>query len=96
MNTTSRLLVAALLATLAACGNKGPLVQADSPEAQGAEATPATTEAAPPAGEAEPATTPTETPVDTTSQTPVEPPVDETEPTPADPVEPPVEDDGDP
>ena len=96
MNAIPRLLIAAsLLAALAACGNKGPLVQADSPEAQGADGAAATTQTTPPASETEPSTT-TETPVDTTSETPVETPVDETEPTPVDPVEPPVEDDGDP
>ncbi len=41
MNTTSRLIAAALLLTLAACGNKGPLVLPDAPAAEDAPAEPA-------------------------------------------------------
>ncbi len=41
MKTTSRLLAAALLVTLAACGNKGPLVLPDAPAAEDAAAEPA-------------------------------------------------------
>ncbi len=104
MNTTARILFAAtLLASLSACGNKGPLVQAPAPEAQeetvvpdeaatvaqpGQEQAPATTELAPPA---EPGTLPA-TPATE------EPATDETEPVPADPAAPPppATDDGEP
>lgn len=85
MNTIMRLLLcAALLAGLSACGNKGPLVQADAPEAQESGTAPATET---------PTTTESATPVDPAT----EPTVEEDEPAPADPVEPPPPaDDGTP
>jgi predicted small lipoprotein YifL len=97
MNTTTRILLAtALLATLSACGNKGPLVQAPRPPApsEGA-ATPPATEA--PTGQqtTEPATelTPPAEPETTPQEA-----SDETEQVPADTADPPppATDDGDP
>ena len=87
MNTTPRILIAAaLLVALSACGNKGPLVQAPSPEAQEEQVPPA--DAGVPAAETEPATTEPATDV----------PVEEDQPVPADPIPPPppAEDDGTP
>jgi hypothetical protein len=94
MNPTTRLLLCAvLLAGLSACGNKGSLVQAQSPEAQesdtAATPTPSTTEQA----VTQPVTEPT-APVDPAT----EPAVEEDEPAAADPAEPPppAADDGTP
>ncbi len=97
MNTTAHILFAAtLLASLSACGNKGPLVQAPAPEAQDEAVVPddsttvtepgqtPTTELEPPA---EPETLP-EAAFDETQATEASTP-DETEPVPADPVAPP-------
>lgn len=95
MNTITRhLLTAALLASLSACGNKGPLVQAGTPAEEQTEVAPATeTPATDTPATTEPATTPA-----TTTDPATEPAVNEAEPVPADPVEPPppATDDGTP
>ena len=104
MNTSIRLtLAAALLALLSACGNKGPLVLPDSPEAESAQTAPQDA----PAATGDPATTaPATTEPTTTEPTTTEPattaeptqaPVQEDAPAPvAEPATPTDGGDGDP
>lgn len=72
MNAIPRLLIAAsLLAAVCACGNKGPLVQADAPAADEAPAT----ETQPATTPADPATAPTVEENEPAPADPAEPPV---------------------
>ena len=84
MNTIPRLIAAAALcAALSACGNKGPLVQADAPATPAVEPAPAATQQGTDAQPADPATTGESVPPVATPAAAPGVPVQEGQPAPA-------------